>query len=43
MPDVGGVAPDFTLPSTAGPLRLRDFNKGKKLVVAFYVEDGTPG
>ena len=43
MPEVGDVAPDFTLPSTAGSLNLRTFSKGKKLVLAFYVEDDTPG
>ena len=37
------VAPDFTLPSTRGEFNLRTFNQGKKLVIAFYVEDGTPG
>lgn len=43
MPEVGDIAPDFTLPSTRGEFNLRTFNQGKKLVIAFYVEDGTPG
>ena len=43
MPEVGDVAPDFTLPSTLGEINLRAFNRGKKLVIAFYIEDGTPG
>lgn len=43
MPNVGDPAPDFSLPSTKGVLNLRDFNKGRKLVLAFYIEDGTPG
>ena len=43
MPEIGDVAPDFTLPSTVGSLNLRSFNNNKKLVLAFYTEDGTPG
>lgn len=43
MPEVGDLAPDFTLPSTSGEVNLRDFNNGKMLVLAFYVEDATPG
>ncbi|MBI2936562.1 MAG: redoxin domain-containing protein [Chloroflexi bacterium] len=42
MPEVGQKAPDFTLPSTQGLLRLSDY-VGKKVVLAFYIEDGTPG
>ena len=42
-PDVGDLAPDFTLASTEGELNLRRFNKAKQLVIAFYVEDNTPG
>lgn len=43
MPDVGDLAPDFTLPSTSGEISLRKFNQGRKLVIAFYIEDRTPG
>ena len=43
MPEVGDIAPDFTLPSTSGEISLRGLNQGKKLVVAFYIEDKTPG
>lgn len=42
MPEVGEKAPDFTLPSTQGPLSLRQFATGRKLVLAFYTEDNTP-
>ena len=43
MPEVGDTAPDFTLPSTIGEVILSTFGAGKKLVLAFYVEDRTPG
>ena len=43
MVEVGDLAPDFTLHSTSGKIDLRAFNKGKKLVIAFYIEDDTPG
>ena len=43
MPEVGDPAPDFTLSSTAGDINLREFSHGKKLVIAFYIEDKTPG
>ena len=45
MPDVlsvGDEAPDFELPSTHGPLRLRDITDKKKVILAFYTEDNTP-
>jgi peroxiredoxin len=42
-PEVGELAPDFTLQSTVGEINLRRFGGGKKLVLAFYVEDLTPG
>jgi len=42
MPGVGEPAPDFTLPSTKGPLTLSDLWKGKRVVLAFYTEDRTP-
>lgn len=41
--DVGEQAPDFALPSTAGPIRLSDLWQARRVVLAFYVEDGTPG
>ncbi len=43
MPEVGDKAPDFTLPSTAGEVSLHTLLQGGKLVLAFYVEDNTPG
>jgi peroxiredoxin Q/BCP len=41
-PAAGDPAPDFTLPSTAGPVSLADLCARGKLVLAFYQEDGTP-
>jgi peroxiredoxin Q/BCP len=38
----GQQAPDFTLPSTSGDLRLSDFLAKGKLLLAFYTEDATP-
>ncbi len=43
MPEVGELTPDFSLPSTSGDLSLRRYSAGRKLVIAFYVEDMTPG
>ena len=43
MPEIGDPAPDFTLRSTGGEIALRSFNEGQKLVLAFYIEDVTPG
>ena len=40
---VGQQAPDFTLPSTVGPLALSEVWQGRKVVLAFYIEDNTPG
>ncbi len=42
MPEIGDVAPDFTLSSTTGEVNLRTLNSSRKLVLAFYIEDGTP-
>ena len=42
MPEIGDLAPDFTLPSTLGGLNLRAFNDSKRLIIAFYIEDNTP-
>ena len=38
----GAPAPDFTLETADGPVRLADF-KGKTLVLYFYPKDDTPG
>ena len=43
MLQVGDTAPDFTLPSTAGSLTLSREWQGRKVVLAFYIEDNTPG
>jgi len=43
MPEPGNIAPDFTLPSTIGEINLHQRFIGKKLVLAFYIEDKTPG
>ena len=41
---VGDVAPDFTLPSTAGQkVKLSDFKGKKNVVLAFYVLAFTGG
>jgi peroxiredoxin Q/BCP len=42
MPEVGGAAPDFELPSTQGVFRLSDLTAAKKVILAFYQEDNTP-
>jgi peroxiredoxin Q/BCP len=42
MPEVGDQAPDFSLPSTEGEVRLSDATEGRKVVLAFYYEDATP-
>ncbi len=42
MPEVGGAAPDFELPSTQGKLRLSELTAAGKVVLAFYREDNTP-
>lgn len=33
---IGDTAPDFTLPSTAGPFKLADYIGKKTIVVAFF-------
>ena len=38
----GDKAPDFSMPSTDGPIQLKDF-KGSYLVLYFYPKDDTPG
>lgn len=42
IPRVGQEAPDFTLPSTRGPLTLSRVAANKKVILAFYFEDDTP-
>lgn len=43
MVDIGDTAPDFTLPSTAGEVTLSMLSADKRVVLAFYMEDRTPG
>ena len=43
MVQTGEQAPDFTLPSAAGPLTLSDVWQTNKVLLAFYIEDATPG
>ena len=43
MAQAGEQAPDFTLPSTVGPLSLSQVWRDRKVVLAFYIEDNTPG
>ena len=43
MAEPGEQAPDFTLSSTEGELRLRDAVQGGPVLLAFYTEDATPG
>ncbi len=38
----GDPAPDFTLPSTQGPVSLSDLRRRGKVVLAFYFQDETP-
>jgi thioredoxin-dependent peroxiredoxin len=39
---LGGEAPDFTLPSSGGPVSLRDL-RGRRVVLYFYPKADTPG
>ena len=41
-PKEGKPAPDFSMDSTQGPIKLGDF-KGRTLVLYFYPKDDTPG
>ena len=43
MVQAGDQAPDFTLPSTAGSLTLSDVWQASRVLLTFYIEDGTPG
>ena len=40
--DVGAVAPDFTLPSTQGPITLSERLKKRAVLLVFYPGDDTP-
>jgi len=42
MAEVGDQAPDFTLPTTDGEVKLSDLTARGKVVLAFYYEDATP-
>ena len=42
MPQPGEQAPDFTLPSTEGEIRLSDLTARGMVLLAFYYEDATP-
>jgi thioredoxin-dependent peroxiredoxin len=42
MPEPGEHAPDFTLPSTSGAVRLSKLTERGKVILAFYYEDATP-
>jgi len=42
MPEVGDQAPDFSLPTTEGVIRLSDLTARGKVALAFYFEDATP-
>ena len=43
MLQLGDTAADFTLPSNAGSLTLSREWQDRKVVLAFYIEDNTPG
>ena len=43
MVEIGDTAPDFTLPSTAGSITLSEAAADRQVVLAFYMEDKTPG
>ena len=42
MPSAGDRAPDFVLPTTDGHVRLSDRLRQRRVLLAFYFEDGTP-
>lgn len=42
MPEAGERAPDFSLPSTDGEVRLSERLERGPVLLAFYVEDATP-
>ncbi len=42
-PEVGDVAPDFSLPDDSGTVRTLSAERGSWLVLYFYPKDDTPG
>jgi Peroxiredoxin len=42
-PQVGDLAPDFTLPNEAGELVSLSQFRGKRVILYFYPKDDTPG
>jgi len=42
MPDVGDRAPEFSLQSTRGEVRLSELTAESRVLLAFYTEDFTP-
>ena len=42
MAERGDAAPDFTLPSTVGDVRLSERLRQGRVLLAFYFEDATP-
>jgi len=42
MPEVGDRAPDFTLTTTDGEIKLSELTARGKVLLAFYYEDSTP-
>jgi peroxiredoxin len=42
IPDVGDLAPEFTLPSTKGPVTLSERLKAGPVLLVFYPGDDTP-
>lgn len=44
LPEIGQLAPDFSLPATVGPTPMtREMLQGKVAVLAFYILDFTGG
>ncbi|WP_028457520.1 thioredoxin-dependent thiol peroxidase [Chloroflexus sp. Y-396-1] len=43
LPQVGDLAPDFTLPNEAGELVSLSQFRGKRVILYFYPKDDTPG
>ncbi|MEO7118974.1 MAG: peroxiredoxin [Candidatus Limnocylindrales bacterium] len=43
QPEVGTLAPDFTLPDDAGAMRTLSDERGHWVVLWFYPKDNTPG
>ncbi len=43
MPEIGSLAPDFTLPADDGSLVTLSSLRGRPVVVYFYPRDDTPG